>query len=246
MSLSKTPTGSKNQQKNSNRKIEIECTNVSKIYTLGESQIRALDNINLVIREGDYISIMGVSGSGKTTLLNVISALDKPTTGTIKIDGVDITGLSEGKLAVIRKDKIGFVFQGFHLIPTLTTLDNVLVPIMPYGIKKTDRERAEKYLRMVGLEERIHHKPGQLSGGERQRVAIARALISNPPIILGDELTGELDSKTGQEIMDMVDKLNKELNKTIVIVTHDAKVGARAKQQWKMEDGKIVEENNNH
>lgn len=229
-----------------NSEIEIQCKNVTKVFHLGETEIRALDNITISVTKGDYISIMGPSGSGKTTLLNIIGALDRPTSGTIILDGMDITNLPERKLTSLRRDKIGFVFQDFHLIPTLSALDNVLVPIMPYGIKREDKERAIKDLELMDLGDRLNHKPGQLSGGERQRVAIARALVSDPPIILGDELTGELDSRTGQEIMDMMDRLNRELNKTIVIVTHDPKVGARAKHRWAMEDGRIVKTEKNH
>ena len=232
--------------KTSGREIEIQCINVTKIFTLGETEIKALDDITISVEKGDYISIMGPSGSGKTTLLNIIGALDKPTSGTVILDGVDITDLPERKLTSLRRDKIGFVFQDFHLIPTLNALDNVLVPIMPYGIKEEDRERAIRYLEMLDIGDRLGHKPGQLSGGERQRVAIARALVTDAPIILGDELTGELDTKTGQEIMDLVDRLNKELKKTIIIVTHDPKVGARAKHRWAMEDGRIVETLSNH
>lgn len=222
-------------------KIEIRCQNVTKTYRLGESIVKALDNINLDIKQGDYISIMGPSGSGKTTLLNIISTLDRPTSGRVYLDGYDITDLPERKLTVFRRDKIGFVFQSFHLIPTLSALDNVLVPLMPRGLKSKDKERAFNLLTMVGLGGRAKHKPGELSGGERQRVAIARALITDPPIILGDELTGELDSKTGQEIMDMIERLNTELHKTIVIVTHDIRVGRRAKMLWRMEDGRIIQ-----
>lgn len=232
--------------KKSGKEIEVRCINVTKIFYLGETEIKALDDITISVEKGDYISIMGPSGSGKTTLLNIIGALDRPTTGTVILDGVDITNLPERKLTSLRRDKIGFVFQDFHLIPTLNALDNVMVPIMPYGIKEEDKERAMKYLEMLDIGDRIRHKPGQLSGGERQRVAIARALVSDPPIILGDELTGELDSKTGQEIMDLMDRLNRELKKTIIIVTHDPKVGGRAKHRWKMEDGRITEIRSNH
>lgn len=229
------------QFKTGENKIEILCESVTKIYKLGENIVKALDNINLKIMKGDYISIMGPSGSGKTTLLNIIGALDRPTTGRVYLDGSDITNLPEKKLTVFRRDKIGFVFQAFYLIPTLTALDNVLTPIMPRGVKPSDKNRALMLLEMLGLKNRINHKPGELSGGERQRVAIARALISDPPIILGDELTGELDSKTGQEIMDIIGRLNNEFKKTIVVVTHDIKVARRAKTGLRMEDGKIVD-----
>lgn len=229
------------QVQNSEKKIEIRCENVTKIYKLGGSMVKALDNVNLTIVKGDYISIMGPSGSGKTTLLNVIGALDRPTSGRVYLDGADITNLPERKLTVFRRDKIGFVFQAFYLIPTLTALDNVLTPIMPRGVKPADKARAVMLLEMMGLKNRVNHKPSELSGGERQRVAIARALISDPPIILGDELTGELDSKTGQEIMDIIDRLNNEFKKTIVIVTHDIKVARRAKIGLRMEDGKILD-----
>ncbi|WEU41053.1 MAG: ABC transporter ATP-binding protein [Candidatus Odinarchaeum yellowstonii] len=223
-------------------KIEIKCVNVCKVYKLGVNIVKALDNINLTIMKGDYISIMGPSGSGKTTLLNIIGALDHPTSGRVYLDGCDITDLPERKLTFFRRNKIGFIFQAFYLIPTLTALDNVLTPIIPRGIKPADRERALTLLEMLGLKNRVNHKPGELSGGERQRVAIARALVSDPPIILGDEITGELDSKTGQEIMDIMERLNTELDKTIVIVTHDVKVARRAKINLRMEDGRIFQE----
>ncbi|MEM2109793.1 MAG: ABC transporter ATP-binding protein [Candidatus Odinarchaeota archaeon] len=228
------------QVQNSENEIEIRCEDVTKIYKLGGSLVKALDNVNLTIMKGDYICIMGPSGSGKTTLLNIIGALDRPTSGKVYLDGSDITNLPERKLTVFRRDKIGFVFQAFYLIPTLTALDNVLTPIMPRGVKPADKGRALMLLEMMGLKNRVNHKPGELSGGERQRVAIARALISDPPIILGDELTGELDSKTGQEIMDIIERLNSEFKKTIVIVTHDIKVARRAKIGLRMEDGKIL------
>ncbi|MFX1598939.1 MAG: ABC transporter ATP-binding protein, partial [Promethearchaeota archaeon] len=160
----------------SERQTEILCKDVSKTYKLGTSKVVALNEINIRVRQGDYISIMGPSGSGKTTLLNIISALDRPTSGRVCLDGVDITDLPERKLTVFRRDKIGFVFQSFHLIPTLNVLDNVLVPIMPRGIRRQDKQRAIELVNTVGLNDRIRHKPGQLSGGERQRVAIARAL----------------------------------------------------------------------
>ena len=221
----------------------IKLENVHKIYKLGKAKVVALRGINLKIESGDYISIMGPSGSGKSTLMNIIGGLDRPTKGRVYIDGRDISRLSDRELAKIRLKKIGFVFQQFNLIPTLTALENVALPMWFAGVNRRKRiKRAKELLRMVGLEGREHHKPKELSGGEQQRVAIARALANNPEVILADEPTGNLDTKTGRKIIEILEKLNKEEGKTLVIVTHDPEIGKRAKRQLKIRDGIIIKE----
>ncbi len=221
----------------------IKLENVHKIYKLGKAKVVALRGINLKIESGDYISIMGPSGSGKSTLMNIIGGLDRPTKGRVYIDGRDISRLSDRELAKIRLKKIGFVFQQFNLIPTLTALENVALPMWFAGVNRRKRiKRAKELLRMVGLEGREHHKPRELSGGEQQRVAIARALANNPEVILADEPTGNLDTKTGRKIIEILEKLNKEEGKTLVIVTHDPEIGKRAKRQLKIRDGIIIKE----
>ncbi|HEB13868.1 MAG TPA: ABC transporter ATP-binding protein [candidate division WWE3 bacterium] len=213
---------------------------VSKIYKLGETEIAALDKVTLSIARGEAISIMGPSGSGKTTLLNMLGALGKPTSGEIFIDGVKISEVPERNLYRIRREKIGFVFQNYYLVPTLTAIENVLIPTIPMG-QDSYRERARYLLNQVGLEERIYHRPFQLSGGEQQRVAIARALINDPKIILADEPTGNLDSKTGDEIIKLLTTLNKEKDVTLISVTHDERIAKIADRTVNILDGKIRE-----
>ncbi len=211
---------------------------VSKIYKLGETEIAALDKVTLSIARGEAISIMGPSGSGKTTLLNMLGALGKPTSGEIFIDGVKISEVPERNLYRIRREKIGFVFQNYYLVPTLTAIENVLIPTIPMG-QDSYRERARYLLNQVGLEERIYHRPFQLSGGEQQRVAIARALINDPKIVLADEPTGNLDSKTGDEIIKLLTTLNKEKDVTLISVTHDERIAKIADRTVDILDGKI-------
>jgi putative ABC transport system ATP-binding protein len=211
---------------------------VSKIYKLGETEITALDKVTLSIARGEAISIMGPSGSGKTTLLNMLGALGKPTSGEIFIDGVKISEVPERNLYRIRREKIGFVFQNYYLVPTLTAIENVLIPTIPMG-QDSYRERARYLLNQVGLEERIYHRPFQLSGGEQQRVAIARALINDPKIVLADEPTGNLDSKTGDEIIKLLTTLNKEKDVTLISVTHDERIAKIADRTVDILDGKI-------
>ncbi|MCX8161696.1 MAG: ABC transporter ATP-binding protein [Candidatus Bathyarchaeota archaeon] len=216
---------------------------VSKIYKTGEINITALRNVNLKIWRGEYVAILGPSGSGKSTLLNIIGGLDRPTSGKIYVDGVDLGSLKEGRLARFRAEKVGFVFQFFNLIPTFTALENVMVPAEIVGLKAKDaRRRAEKILVRVGLEGRFNHFPHQLSGGEQQRVAIARALVNNPPLLLCDEPTGNLDTKTGAEIIELLSEINTEYKATLIIVTHDQRIAKAADRIVNLVDGQILEE----
>src|SRR3972149_1635361 len=217
----------------------IKLNNVLKDYLMGDSIIRALDGVDASVRKGDFIAIVGPSGSGKSTMMNMVGALDLATKGEIFLDGRDIEHLEESELAQIRGRKIGFVFQTFNLIPTLTALDNVMLPMLFQGISKEERvNRGKELMKKVGLSERMYHLPSELSGGQRQRVAIARALANDPEVILADEPTGNLDSKTGKEILDMFIKLNKE-GKTIIVVTHDSDIAKHANKILKIKDGKI-------
>ncbi len=218
----------------------IECKNVWKIYGEGKSKVEALKGINLKIKKGERIAIMGPSGCGKSTLLNMLGCLDKPTKGKLFLESNDISNLSDDELADVRGKKIGFVFQFFNLIPTLTALKNISLPTVFQG--NTDEGKAREMLKGFGLKERIEHRPAQLSGGEQQRVAIARALANNPEIILADEPTGNLDSKTGKEIIELLIKLNKEKNITLVMVTHEQNIARQTKRIIYLKDGKIVKE----
>ncbi|MDD5054392.1 MAG: ABC transporter ATP-binding protein [Candidatus Nanoarchaeia archaeon] len=221
----------------------IELKNLKKHYNIGQSnEIRANDNINLEIKEGEFAAIVGASGSGKSTLLHMIGCLDYPTSGQIIIDNQDISKLNDSELAKLRLKKIGFVFQTFNLIPGISSLENVTISLMPYGLSHTKEEEAKKLLKELGMEKRIYHNQSKLSGGEKQRVAIARALINNPKIILADEPTGQLDSKTGNEIMDLLKKLNKEKKITIILVTHSESIMKHAKRIIRLKDGKIIED----
>jgi len=224
-----------------NKNFVIELNHVWKIYRLGKVEVNALKNISLKIEKGEFIAIQGPSGSGKSTMLNSIGCLDKPTKGKIQIEKKDISGLNRSDLAHIRGQKIGFVFQQFNLIPILNALKNVMLPMIFQEISKRKRmQTAKKLLVLVGLKERMYHKPNEMSGGEKQRVAIARALANNPEVILADEPTGNLDSKTGKEIMALLEKLYKEENKTIIMVTHDDKLAKEAERIVYMKDGQIV------
>ncbi len=217
----------------------IELKNLSKHYEMGENIVRALDGIDVKIKKGDFIAIVGPSGSGKSTMMNMIGALDLATKGEIFLDDEDIENLEESELAQIRGRKIGFVFQTFNLIPTLTALENVMLPMTFQEVGREEKlERAEKILKKVGLEHRKNHFPNELSGGEGQRVAIARALANNPEVILADEPTGNLDSKTGKEIMKIFTDLNKK-GKTIILVTHDLDLTKYATKVLKLRDGRL-------
>ncbi len=215
--------------------------NVWKTYKMGEVKVNALRGLNLAIKEGEFVAIMGPSGSGKSTAVNMVGALDMPTKGKIYLENKDISKLSESDLAQIRGKKIGFIFQQFNLINTLSALENVALPMVFQGIRKEERlETGEKLLQMVGLKERIDHKPTELSGGEQQRVAIARALANNPEVVLADEQTGNLDSKTGETVISFLSNLNKKEGKTIIMVTHDMNVAKHAHRIEFLKDGMIV------
>ncbi|NPE07713.1 MAG: ABC transporter ATP-binding protein [Asgard group archaeon] len=218
----------------------IKAYNLYKIYNPDlPSMVTALDNVTFGIEKGKVIAIAGPSGSGKSSLINILGCMDSATSGRAIIDGVDITELSENELSDIRKNKIGFIFQDFLLIPTLSALENVLLPLIPDGIKKADRERAMNILEQVGLAERASHKPKELSGGEKQRVAIARALINNPTIIFADEPTGNLDTKIGNEIIQLLRNLSERTGVTVVIVSHDPMVWERTDLMLQLRDGRI-------
>jgi len=208
------------------------------VKTFEEGRVKALDGVNLEVSGGEFIAIMGPSGSGKTTLLNIIGALDRPTSGDVTIDGVNLSKVKN--LDEVRAKKIGFVFQLHNLLPVLTARENVEIPMFELGLSNEERvKRAEEFLKLVGLEERLDFFPTKLSGGERQRVAIARALANNPKIVLADEPTGNLDSKSGDEVVHLLQKLNKE-GRTIVLVTHDKEIAAHANIIYHMRDGKIL------
>ena len=222
----------------------VEITNLKKVYLLGKVPVNALCGVDLNVEKGDFLTILGPSGSGKSTLLNMIGALDKPTEGKVLINGVDVSTLTDNQLADLRQS-IGFVFQFFNLIPRLSARGNVELPLSIVGLGKNEkRKRAEELLESVGLKERMNHKPAELSGGERQRVAIARALANNPKFLLMDEPTGNIDSKTAKEIMDLVNQLNKKKGVTIIMITHDQQLANQGKRIAKMLDGTIVEEVN--
>ena len=218
----------------------IKLENISRSYKNGQVVIEALKNINLSIEEGEFISIMGPSGSGKSTMLNIIGCLDKPSSGTYEIAGKRVERLGDGQLAEIRNEFIGFVFQSFHLLPDLTALENVELPLIYRGlIGKERRKKAVEALKSLGLGERIYHRPSQLSGGEQQRVAIARAIVGDPKVILADEPTGALDSKTSETIMEIFQELNNERGITIVQVTHEKSIAEYSKRIYHLLDGKI-------
>ncbi|MEW6295227.1 MAG: ABC transporter ATP-binding protein [Candidatus Diapherotrites archaeon] len=225
----------------------IKAEGVSKIYEMGEQKVYALDNVSISVEQGEYIAIMGPSGSGKTTLLDVLSVLSRPTKGRIIIKGKDTSKMNDSELAKVRGKTIGFVFQTFNLINRLSALENVMLPLWFNGVPLSKRkEIASKKLKMVGLGDRIKHKPSELSGGQRQRVAIARALAVEPDIIVGDEPTGNLDSNSGEKVLEIIDELHEKLNKTILMVTHERYVAERAEKILHLKDGKILESESNH
>lgn len=219
----------------------VQTRDLSKTYVMGQTQVKALAGVKLEIQRGEFVAVVGRSGSGKSTLLNMLGCLDRPTGGTVIIDGEDVTRVPKSRLPAIRREKIGFVFQQFNLIPTLTALENVMLPLkyagVPYGQRK---ERAKKALEMVELRERLDHRPSELSGGEQQRVTIARALVSNPALILADEPTGELDSQLAVVIIDMMRDLGRTYGQTFVIVTHDLLVANETERVIRLQDGRII------
>ncbi len=221
-------------------KFLVELSNIGKHYSSGDTEIRALDGVDLSIEKGEFLSILGPSGSGKSTLMNMLGCLDKPTEGDYQLDGKNVAALSANDLAGIRNQKIGFVFQSFNLLEYASALDNVALPLVYSGIKaKERRKRAAALLEQVGLGDRLDHKPNQLSGGQKQRVAIARALVNDPQIILADEPTGALDSKSGAEIEALFNQLHAE-GRTLIIVTHDNSLAERTKRIVTIKDGKVL------
>ncbi len=220
----------------------IQINSLNKSYKLGGEVVKALDNASMTVHKGDFVAIIGPSGSGKSTLMNMLGCLDIPDSGQYYLDGAETNTLSENQLAEIRNEKIGFIFQGFNLLPKLSAQENVELPLIYRGLNNTNRKvRALEALQMVGLEDRIHHTPLQLSGGQQQRVAIARALAGNPPLLLADEPTGALDTKTGKEVMHLIKNLN-EQGHTIVLITHDLSIAEQAKRVIRIQDGRLREE----
>lgn len=217
----------------------VEIKDVCKIYNPGENEVRALDHVSLTIDEQEFVAIIGHSGSGKSTLVNMLGCLDVPTSGEYWLHGQDVSTLSDDELSDIRNREIGFIFQGFNLIPNLTALENVELPLIYRGVSKSVREELSvEALKKVGLEHRMDHKPSEMSGGQQQRVAIARAIAQAPPVILADEPTGNLDSNSTKEIMDILKGLHKE-GRTVILITHDNEIAAQAKRVIKIRDGKI-------
>ncbi|MGB1140841.1 MAG: ABC transporter ATP-binding protein [Halioglobus sp.] len=217
----------------------IDVQGVNKTFILGDSEVRALNDINLRIEQGDYISVMGPSGSGKSTLLNMLGLLDRPDNGRYLLNGVDAMALDENERARLRREQIGFVFQSYHLIARLSARENVEMPLMLSGVPPRERhELVQDILEKLGIARRAHHLPNQLSGGERQRVAIGRAVVMQPTILLADEPTGNLDSKSGREVTEILEQLNRD-GLTLLIVTHDPDMGRRAERQIRMVDGKV-------
>ena len=220
----------------------IRLQDVRRYYVMGEFVVKALDGVSVDIKRGEFSSIMGPSGSGKSTMMNLIGCLDTPTSGLIDIDGENTAGLNETELAYIRNRKVGFVFQQFNLLGKLTALDNVIVPLLYAGMSVRERkQKALDALERVGLADRLHHRPNELSGGQKQRVAIARALVNDPTILLADEPTGALDTKTGNQIMELFEELNSE-GRTVIFVTHDRELGMRCHRQIRIRDGRLEEQ----
>lgn len=218
----------------------IETRNLAKKYLLDDIEVQALHEVNVSFEQGEFAAIMGPSGSGKSTLLHMIGGIDTPTSGTVRIDGTDITLFSDNQLSDMRREKIGFIFQTFNLIPTLTAMENIVVPLLPTGSDLGEaNERARTLLERMGLGGRLYHMPGQLSGGERQRVAIARALINRPKIVLADEPTGELDSKRGREVMDILEEMHELEKVTVIVVTHDPAMAALTHKIVYLHDGRV-------
>ena len=222
------------------RMIELE--SIARSFQVGDQTVHALDDISLTIGDGEYVAVMGPSGSGKSTLLNVLGLLDQPSAGVYRLAGTDTTHLNDNEQAQVRSAQVGFVFQTFHLVPRLTAAENVELPMMLAGVATKERAtQAAALIASVGLTDRAHHRPDQLSGGQRQRVAIARALVMKPSLLLADEPTGNLDSASGKEVIELLEKLNRD-GYTLIVVTHDPLIAARARRRIVMRDGKVVED----
>ena len=222
--------------------IVVKLENVVKTYSMGESEVHALRGISFQIEQGEFLSIMGPSGSGKSTCMNMIGCLDRPTSGLVEINGEETAKMTEKELAVLRNQTVGFVFQQYHLIPSMNVLENVMLPLKYAHVERSERiERAEVALEAVGLGERMKHRPHELSGGQKQRVAIARAMVTQPKILLADEPTGALDSTTGKQVMELFRQINTEKGTTIIIVTHDPRIGESTKRCIRILDGQIQE-----
>ena len=219
----------------------LKVENITKIYGKGENKVVALDNVSFSVEKGEFVAIVGASGSGKSTLLHILGGVDKPTSGKVFIDGTDIFNLNDDKLSIFRRRQIGLVYQFYNLLPILNVEENIVLP-MSLDNRKVSNEEKEKMLKILGLSERKNHLPNELSGGQQQRVAIGRALITNPTIILADEPTGNLDSKSSDEIVTLLKKTNKDLKQTIIMITHNLEIAAIADRIIKIEDGKIVKE----
>ena len=220
----------------------IEIKDVYKIYNPGENEVRALDGVSLTIEKGEFVAIIGQSGSGKSTLMNMLGMLDTCTSGEYYMDGIDVSHMTDDELSEIRNKKIGFIFQGFNLISSLTAKGNVELPLVYRGMKRAERDKlSTESLKMVGLEKRMYHRPSQMSGGQQQRVAIARAIAAKPPIILADEPTGNLDSHSGKDVMKIIHQLHKE-GRTIILITHDNGIAEEAQRVVRIQDGKIIED----
>ncbi|OGI57529.1 hypothetical protein A3B85_01850 [Candidatus Nomurabacteria bacterium RIFCSPHIGHO2_02_FULL_37_13] len=226
----------------------IEVKNITKTYKAGDIKFNALNNVSFSVNDGEFVAIMGPSGSGKSTLMHILGALDSPTSGTYFLDNKNVSTLSDDELADIRRDKIGFVFQSFNLLPRTTVLRNVMLPLVYAGIHSAEREnRAKNALRSAGMdEEHFHHLSNQISGGQIQRVAIARALVNNPSLILADEPTGNLDSKTGEIVIGTFQKLNEELGRTIILITHEQEIAEHADRILFIKDGILIEDRTTH
>ena len=221
----------------------IQAEGLTKVYRMGEVDVRALSNVSLQVKRGEAVAIMGPSGSGKSTLMNILGCLDRPTSGEYILDGEKVKGLNDDQLAGIRNRRIGFVFQSFNLLQRTSALANVELPLSYANLANDGRDRAAEALKAVGLENRMKHRPTELSGGEQQRVAIARALVNEPAILMADEPTGNLDSKAGQEIMNLLLSLNRDRNTILLIITHDPRIAAQTQRAIKLRDG-TIEENN--
>ncbi len=221
----------------------VDVQDVHKIYRRGSESLDVLNGLDLQVEEGQFVALMGPSGSGKTTLLNMIAGIDQPTSGRVNVNGTDVAQLSQSQLARWRSENVGFIFQFYNLIPVLTALENVELPLLLTRLSKSERrERAMTALKVVGLADRSKHQPRQLSGGQEQRVAIARAIVADPKVLVADEPTGDLDAKSAEEILDLMGTLNTDFKKTIVMVTHDPRAARRAEKEWHLDKGVLTNE----